>query len=175
MRFTGSKFEFLKKRTESDKAVCAVAYMLRMKGCTVQLPAVPPLDGDEVDDGDMTIIMPSGDVYGAEVKGMKIEFPSKKDFPHPKIIVDACYHWDELDPKPDFYFICNQSLSLALIISTSTFSQWEKFLGGHTDTENFGDGKRWYYRAPKNLWKEQTLDPFEISGVGFWPETKESA
>lgn len=173
--------EFIWAVIKSDLAVCAVARMLRLKGYTVKLPPIS-VDGTP-DEGDI-VASRNGIVTRYEVKWFDFDFDSVDDFlarnPAFKlIIVDACYHYDSLNPKPNAYFIANRRLTHALGIKTSTFPKWQKLEGGSSKPGMVG--KRLTYRAPRECWADVPLDPYAITNVpyppgeapdwtDFWPE-----
>lgn len=116
---------FLDDLRRSDPSVWAVAGWLR-ESQGIPVIVSPRRERDKAEnraeyaDVDLQII------FGVEVKQrLEIDFKSKAEFPYATVIVDVKDLFDKKPGKTYAYFICNQSLTGALLVSVKeTRDRW---------------------------------------------------
>lgn len=83
----------------------------------------------------------------------RIHFTSAEDFPFDTVIVDVCRHWDEAKPKPHAYFVCNASLTHALVVPKGTAAQWQRV----RKYDKRRNREREFYECPLSLVRSVAL------------------
>jgi hypothetical protein len=164
MKYSFSKYEkedpnFISDLRESKKSVEVVADWLRSLGKKVNIfevkerPSVEKM-AEYADDGDLEIVDELNGSKRIEVKHRKsLKFSGLKDFPYKTIIVDVCHTFDNADPKPYAYVILNDTMTTALIVTTSSSEYWKKV----SKRDRFKNRIRYFYECPVEHVKEKKL------------------
>lgn len=143
---------FIQDLKDSQRAVMVAARWLLDKGYSVTVkplrirPTVEQMS-EYSDDGDLEIN------ERIEVKGRKIDFTSKEDFPYPSIIVDVAHSWDNAKPKPAMYILFNKSMTHIALVRRGTSSKWSKV----TKMDRFKNRERTFYECPIELVEFQKI------------------
>ena len=134
---------FVQDLFDSQAVVLEAAKWLLNKGYKVTVnptrvrPSVEKM-AEYADNGDLEIN------ERIEVKGRKIDFTSREDFPYTSIIVDVAHVWDRAKPKPAFYLLFNRARTHIAVVGRSTREAWVK-------VEKMDKGKnrmRTFYECP---------------------------
>ena len=119
-----TSFDFESRFRASRKAEMAVALYLLNRGHTVTLPKrqMAKTFAERKDYAD------KGDVYASgkriEVKHIKHDFQYQA-WPFETVAICAKKSFDAADPRPDFYYIVNASLTVAALVDVkTTFPDW---------------------------------------------------
>ena len=105
------------------------------------------------DHGDIEIIK-NGFRQRIEVKGLQVNFTSKRDWPFPDFIVCAKHSFDNAKPIPSFYFIVSNDRQAMAIVDTKSYDRWtvsERF------DSRYYDIKQNFYICPLDLIHWKTL------------------
>lgn len=120
--------DYKSKLLKSNDAVWSVARYLHSFKHTITIPALHIADSldqykEHVDEGDI-ILHRNGNKEKIEVKHQSWNWTSHNDIPWNSIIVCAKKSYDRHKEKPSAYFLVNQQLSHALVVSTQTYHSW---------------------------------------------------
>lgn len=147
---------FTKRFLASREAVFKVAeYLNREKNCSVLIPPMrlapdPDFADDYKDNGDIIV----NGKHIIEVKGRKLDFTDRDDFPWRELIVANVESADRYNAFA--YFIVNRKLSCAAIIKTSTKKFWIKKIVYEEEKETFEEK----YLCNKDLVEFVALNAF---------------
>lgn len=62
-----------------------------------------------------------------EVKHRTFDFQTLEDFPYPDVFIDPVSTFEQKRPRPEFYAICNKTITRAVIINVKkSFEHWIK-------------------------------------------------
>ena len=147
--------KFLKHLTASTPAVSVVAKHLNNKGFHVEIPAIQKAPTQDqwkgyADDGDIYATL-NGNKYRIEVKGSSRDFVCAEDWPYPVFFICAKHSFDFADPKPDFFFIVNKSLTHAAFLMGRDSHQWETQTMVDKRYDNYEQVV--YTCKPEQVWK----------------------
>ena len=115
---------FIERFNGSSRAENAVGIYLLLQGNTVRIhPKKLRTKWEDRykfnDKGDITV-----NNHRVEVKGRSSEFEMGK-WPFKNALICSKFSFDRAEPKPDYYFLVNKSLTVAAIVDVKkTMNQW---------------------------------------------------
>lgn len=106
-----------------------MARWLWSQGYTVSIPKMdiaPEHDQwrEYKDNGDL-FITKNGYKQRVEVKGLKVTFMGKRDWPYPDFIVCAKHSFDNAKPKPAYYIIVSADKRALAVVDTRMSKFWK--------------------------------------------------
>ena len=115
---------FIQRFNGSSRAESAVGIYLLLQGNTVRInPKTLRKDWKDRfkhnDKGDLIV-----NNHRVEVKGLSLEFEMNQ-WPFRNALICSKFSFDRAEPRPDYYFLVNKSLTVAAIVDVKkTMNQW---------------------------------------------------
>lgn len=153
-----NKSKFIKRLSDSRKAVLQALWYFHLRGFVTQLPSGKiEISGsleDDVDNGDLFLVV-KDQLLRVEIKHRQEDFTGAHDFKYSDMIICSCESFDRADKTPWIYMHFNRLMTHFAVIKVSeTFEHWtsrlvyDKHYDSHQDC----------YHCPLNF-------------IEFWPLT----